>query len=72
MIGSPSIPFSTKRAIDEDHRGEMKEMNEYDVQKRIKRPMNAFMVCFSNNLSFLMYKIHVKHLRNYDALRYYW
>ncbi|VDM12420.1 unnamed protein product [Wuchereria bancrofti] len=37
---SPNIPFNTKRSID-DHRG---EINEYDVQKRIKRPMNAFMV----------------------------
>nr|CRZ22205.1 BMA-SOX-4 [Brugia malayi] len=38
---SPNIPLNAKRSIDEDHRG---EINEYDVQKRIKRPMNAFMV----------------------------
>ncbi|EFO16314.2 hypothetical protein LOAG_12193 [Loa loa] len=44
MIVSPGIPFTVKRSIDEDHRNEIKEMNEYDVQKRIKRPMNAFMV----------------------------
>ncbi|VDN07724.1 unnamed protein product [Thelazia callipaeda] len=49
--GSSEMQFTSKETIEGDqveevnkHSNEMKEVNEYVAQKRIKRPMNAFMV----------------------------